>query len=58
MADRELAGERAQVALGEDLVDQAELAPRDDVTVAVGRRDAGRLLTAVLQRVQREVRQP
>ncbi len=40
VADRELAGERAQVVLAEDLVDEAELAARDDVPAAVGRGDA------------------
>ena len=57
VADRQLAGERAQVVLGEHLADEAELAARDDVPAAVGRRDARRLLPAVLERVQREVRQ-
>ena len=51
MADRELAGERAQVVLAEDLADEAELAARDDVPAAVGRGDASRLLAAVLERV-------
>ena len=43
--------------LGEDLADEAEVASRDDVPVTVGRGDPGRLLAAVLQRVEREVRQ-
>ena len=55
--DRELAGERAQVVLAEDLADEAELAAGDDVPAAVGGGDARRLLAAVLERVQREVRQ-
>ena len=57
VADRELAGERAQVVLAEHLVDEAELAAGDDVPAAVGRGDARRLLAAVLEGVQREVRQ-
>ena len=57
VADRELAGERAQVVLGEHLADEPELAARDDVPAAVGRGDARGLLAAVLERVQREVRQ-
>src|ERR1700678_568508 len=57
MPDRELAGERAQVVLGEHLVDEPKLAARDDVATAIGRGDASRLLAAVLQGVQREVRQ-
>ena len=57
MADRQLAGERTQVVLGEHLVDEPELAPRDDVPAAVGRGDARGLLPAVLEGVQREVRQ-
>ena len=57
VADRELAGERAQVVLAEHLADEAELAAGDDVPAAVGRGDPGRLLPAVLERVQGEVRQ-
>ena len=52
MADRELAGERAQVVLAEGLADEAQLAPRDDVPAAVRRRDPRGLLPAVLQRVE------
>ena len=55
MADRQLAAERAQVVLLEDLADEAERALGDDVAVAVGGGDAGRLLAAVLERVEREV---
>ena len=40
VADRELAGERAQVVLAEHLADEPELAARDDVPAAVGRGDA------------------
>ena len=58
VADRQLAAERAQVVLLEDLADEAQRALGDDVAVAVGGRDAGRLLAAVLERVEREVRQP
>src|SRR5207237_10919732 len=55
--DRELSRERAQVVLAEDLAHQPELAARDDVAAPVSRRDAGRLLAAVLQRVERKVGQ-
>ena len=58
VADRELAGERAQVVLAEDLADEAEVAARDDVPAAVGGGDARRLLAAVLERVEREVGEP
>ncbi len=58
MPDRQLARERAQIVFGEHLVDQAELAARDDVPAAIGRRDPSRLLPAVLQRIQGEERQP
>ena len=57
MPDREVAGERAQVVLAEDLADEPELAARDDLPVAIRGRDPGRLLAAVLERVQREVGQ-
>ena len=57
MPDRQIAGECAQVVLAEHLADQPQLAARDDVPAAVGRRDPGRLLAAVLERVQREVGQ-
>ena len=43
--------------LVEDLADQAEVAARDDVAAAVGGGDPGRLLAAVLERVEREERQ-
>ncbi len=58
MPDRQLAGERAQVVLVEDLADEPELTARDDLTAAVGGRDPGRLLATVLQRVEREVGEP
>ena len=57
MADRQVAGERAQIVLGEDLVDEAELAAGHDLPAVVGRGDAGRLLSAVLECVEREVRE-
>ena len=57
MADRHLALERAQLLLVEDLVDQALVAHRHDVAV-LGGRDAGGLLAAMLERVEREVGQP
>ena len=49
------AGERAELLLVEDLVDEPELAQGHDVPADVGRGDAGGLLPAVLQRVEREV---
>ena len=52
-----LALERAQLLLVEDLVDEALVAHGHDVAV-LGGRDAGRLLAAVLERVEREVGQP
>ncbi len=48
MADGELARERAQVVLGEDLVDEPELPAGDDVPAAVGRGDPRGLLATVL----------
>ena len=53
MTDGELARERAQVVLGEDLADQSQLAARDDVAITVGGGDPRRLLAAVLQREER-----
>jgi hypothetical protein len=41
VADRQLATERGDVVLREDLTDEAEVATRDDVAVAVGRGDPG-----------------
>ena len=52
-----LALQRAQLLLVEDLVDEALVAHRHDVAV-LGGRDAGRLLAAMLERVEREVGQP
>ena len=56
MADGHVAGQRVEVALLEDAGDQAEvLGDRDRLVVADS--NTGRLLAAVLQRVQPEVRQ-
>ena len=57
VADGQVAAQRAQVVLLEDLRDEAERALRDDGAAAVGRGDARRLLAAVLERVQGEVRE-
>ncbi len=57
VADRRVALQRAQLLLVEDLVDQALVAHGHDVAV-LRRRDAGRLLAAVLERVEREVGEP
>ena len=54
MADGDVAGERVEVALLEDPRDEPEVLGDGD-GVAVADRDAGRLLAAVLQRVQAEV---
>ena len=54
VADGHRAGERAQLRLVEDLRDEAEVAQGHDVAV-LARGDPGRLLAAVLERVQREV---
>ena len=51
MADREVAGEGAEVVLAEHLADQAQLAPGDDVPAAVGSGDPRRLLPSMLQRI-------
>ena len=55
--DRQLPRQRAQVVLAEHLAHQPQLAARDDMPAAVRRGDARRLLAAVLQRIQCEVRQ-
>ena len=55
--DRELAVEPAEVLLVEDLRDEAHLAEHRQVA-AVRDRDPRRLLAAVLERVQAEVREP
>jgi len=57
VTDGELAAERGDVGLVEDMADEPEVAPRDDGAAAVGGRDTGRLLAAVLERVEREERQ-
>ena len=54
MADRHVAVERAELLLVEDLGDEARVAKRRDVPALAGR-DAGRLLAAVLERVEGEV---
>ena len=58
MTDRDLAAERAQLLLVEDLVDETEVAQGHDVPAAICGGDAGGLLPAVLQCVQREVGEP
>ena len=55
MADRQLAGQRGEVVLLEDLADEAQLPAGDDLPAVVGGRDPRRLLTAVLKRVEGEV---
>ena len=54
VADRHVAVERAQLLLVEDLRDEPGLAQGRDVA-ALAARDPGRLLAAVLERVEREV---
>ena len=54
MADREVALERLEGGLVEDLGDQAHVLVDQDLA-AVADRDAGRLLAAVLQGVEAEV---
>ena len=54
MADGQVALQGGQVALVEDLGDQAHVLVDHDL-VAVADRDAGRLLAAVLQGVEAEV---
>jgi hypothetical protein len=55
--DRELAVEAVQLLLGEHLRDEAEVAENRQAP-AVGDCDPGRLLPAVLERVEAEVREP
>ena len=55
MADRQVAAQRPQVVLLEDLRDEAERALGDDVAAVVGGRDPRGLLPTMLQRVQREI---
>ena len=57
VADGDVAAQRAQLLLVEDLVDEPELAQGHDVPVHVGGGDAGRFLTTVLEGVEREVGQ-
>ena len=54
MADRHVALQRPQLLLVEDLGDEARVAQRRDVAALAGG-DPGRLLAAVLQRVEAEV---
>ena len=56
MADGEVPAQAAEGGLVEDLADQAEVLVDDDGG-AVGHRDPGRLLTAVLEGVQAEIGQ-
>ena len=56
VADRELAGKRLQLLLVEDLRDEAHVAD-DRHPARVGHRDPRRLLPAVLEREQAEVRE-
>ncbi len=56
MADRHVTGQRAQFVFVEDLGDQSGVAHGGDVAALAGG-DAGRLLTAMLERVQAEVGQ-
>ena len=57
VADRHVADQRAQDVLVEHLGDEALVADRHEAAAALGGRDPRRLLAAVLQREQREVRQ-
>jgi hypothetical protein len=57
VADRHVAVERPQFLLVEDLGDEARVAQGGDVAALAGG-DASRLLAAVLERVEREVREP
>ncbi len=57
VADRELAGQSTQLLLVEDLGHEAHVAKGRQVA-AVRHRDAGRLLAAVLEREEPEVREP
>ena len=57
VADRQVAVERRQRGLVEDLADQPEVLVDEDV-VTVADRDAGGFLTAVLLREESEVREP
>ena len=57
VADRHVARQRAQHVIVEHLRDQSLVTDREDRPTLRGGRDPGRLLPAMLQRVQREVRQ-
>ncbi len=57
MADRDVAAQAAQLLLVEDLRHEPEVAQRREPAL-VGDRDPGRLLTAVLEREEPEVREP
>ncbi len=57
MADRDLAVQAAELLLVEDLRDEAEIAQPGQATV-LGDGDSRRLLAAVLEREQAEVREP
>ncbi len=54
MSDGDVSAERLEAGLGEHLGDQSHLLVHDDV-IAVAHRDAGRLLPAMLKRVEAEV---
>ena len=56
VADRDVAAQRAERRLVEDLRDEAHVLVDEDLLAVTGR-DAGRLLPAVLQRIEPEVRQ-
>ena len=57
LPDRHVAGERLEAPLVEHRGNQAQLTPRGDVPALAGR-DAGRLLAAVLERIEREIGEP
>jgi len=57
VSDRDLAGEPAQLLLAEDLGDETHVAKCGDAAF-VRDGDPGRLLAAVLQREEPEVREP
>ena len=57
VTDRDLAGQRLQLLLVEDLRHEPHVAQHGE-PAALGDRDAGRLLAAVLQREEGEVREP
>ena len=57
MADRDLAAQTVQLLLVEHLRDETEVAQRRQAPL-LGDGDAGRLLAAVLQREEAEVREP